>query len=256
MILEICIDSVEAALAASRGGAQRVELCADLLEGGVTPSAGLIATVRQQIAIDLFVMIRPRGGDFCYTDSEYAVMEAEIAHAKALGANGLVLGVLGQDCRVDLERTRRLVELAVPLPVTFHRAFDHAPDLEAALEDVVATGAQRVLTSGGAANAAQGTQTIAKLVQQARGRIDVMAGGGVRLGNIAALAATGATEFHTSLRTAYPSPIRGGNPGVNVSRQGAELERTRFTVREEDVRALALALKEAAAGSNPVSTAQ
>lgn len=242
MILEVCIDSVEAALAASRGGAQRVELCADLLEGGVTPSAGLITTVRKQIKLDLFVIIRPRGGDFCYTDSEFAVMEAEIEHARALGADGVVVGVLGEDCRVDVARTRRLVELAAPLPVTFHRAFDHAPDLEAALEDVIATGARRVLTSGGAADATTGAETIARLARQARGRIQVMPGGGVRLANIAALAATGATEFHTSLRTAYASPVRGGNPAAAVGRlgqDGVELERTRFTVREEDVRALA-----------------
>lgn len=243
MILEVCIDSVEAALAASRGGAQRVELCADLLEGGVTPSAGLIATVRRQIAMDLFVIVRPRGGDFFFTDSEFAVMEAEIEQARRLGVDGVVLGVLGEDCRVDVARTRRLVELAAPLPVTFHRAFDHTPDLKAALEDVMATGARRVLTSGGAADAAAGAETIAKLVQQARGRIGVMPGGGVRLGNIAALAATGATEFHSSLRTAYASPVRGGNPAVAVSRLGAEMERTRVTVREEDVRALAGTLK-------------
>lgn len=239
MILEVCIDSVEAALAASRGGAQRVELCADLLEGGVTPSAGLITTVRKQIKLDLFVIIRPRGGDFCYTDSEFAVMEAEIEHARGLGADGVVVGVLGEDCRVDDARTRRLVELAAPLPVTFHRAFDHAPDLEAALEDVIATGARRVLTSGGAADAAAGAETIARLMRQAAGRISVMPGGGVRFANIAALAATGATEFHTSLRTAYASPVRGGNAAVAVSRLSAELERTRFTVREEDVRAMA-----------------
>jgi copper homeostasis protein len=245
MLLEVCIDSVEAALAASRGGARRVELCADLLEGGVTPSAGLITAARQRIGIDLFVIVRPRGGDFCYTESEYAVMEEEIAHAKALGADGIVLGVLDEDCRVDVERTRRLVELAAPLPVTFHRAFDHAPNLEAALEDVIATGAQRVLTSGGAADAAQGVEQISRLVRQARGRISVMPGGGVRLKNIAALAATGATEFHSSMRTAYPSPVRSGNPAVAVGRlcdAGMDLESTRFTVREEDVRELAAAL--------------
>lgn len=250
MILEVCIDSVEAALAASRGGAQRVELCADLLEGGVTPPAGLITTVRREIRLDLFVIVRPRGGDFCYTESEFAVMEAEIGHARALGADGVVLGVLGEDCRVDGPRTRRLVELAAPLPVTFHRAFDHTPDLEAALEDVIATGARRVLTSGGAPDAVEGAETIEKLVRQARGRISVMPGGGVRLKNIAALAATGATEFHSSLRTAHRSPVWGGNPAVAVSRlghDGIDLERTRFTVREEDVRALANELERLAA---------
>lgn len=242
MALEVCIDSVEAAVAASRGGAQRVELCADLLEGGVTPSAGMIASVRRQIGIELFVIVRPRGGDFFYTEPEFEVMQEEIGQARALGVDGLVLGLLTEDCSVDVARTRRLVELAAPLPVTFHRAFDHAPDLEAALENVIATGARRVLTSGGAADAAEGAETIARLVKQARGRIGVMPGGGVRLKNIAKLAATGATEFHSSLRTAYPSPVRAGNPAVAVNRLDTELERTRFTVREEDVRALTEAL--------------
>lgn len=249
MALEVCIDSVEAAVAASRGGAQRVELCADLLEGGVTPSAGMIASVRRQIGIELFVIVRPRGGDFFYTEPEFEVMQEEIGQARALGVDGLVLGLLTEDCSVDVARTRRLVELAAPLPVTFHRAFDHAPDLEAALENVIATGARRVLTSGGAADAAEGAETIARLVKQARGRIGVMPGGGVRLKNIAKLAATGATEFHSSLRTAYPSPVRAGNPAVAVNRLDTELERTRFTVREEDVRALTAALDELAARS-------
>ena len=242
MLLEVCIDSVEAALAASRGRAQRAELCADLLEGGVTPSAGMITAVRRQIGIELFVIIRPRGGDFFYTDLEFDVMTEEIGQARALGVDGVVLGLLDERCRVEVARTRRLVELAAPLPVTFHRAFDHAPDLESALEDVIATGATRVLTSGGAPDAAEGAETIARLVRQARGRIGVMPGGGVRLGNIARLAATGATEFHSSLRSAHASPVRSGNPAVAVSRLGADLERTRFTVREEDVRALTDAL--------------
>ncbi len=250
MLLEVCIDSVEAALGASRGGARRAELCSDLLEGGVTPSAGLIAAVRRNIDIDLFVIVRPRGGDFFYTDLEFELMQEEIGHARSLGADGIVLGLLDDRSCIDVARTRRLVELAAPLPVTFHRAFDHAPDLGAALEDVIATGARRVLTSGGATDAARGVEQIARLVRQARGRIAIMPGGGVRLGNIAALAATGATEFHSSLRTACPSPVRSSNPAVSVGRlrdAGMDLDSTRFTVREEDVRALAAALDSLAA---------
>jgi copper homeostasis protein len=242
MHLEVCIDSVESAIAAERGGAARVELCSDLLEGGITPASGLIATVRRHIAIGLFVMVRPRGGDFCYSDLEVEVMEQDILHARNLGADGIVLGILDQRARIDVERTRTLVQLAQPLPVTFHRAIDMTPDLPAALEHVIATGATRILTSGGAPQAPLGVAQIAHMIEVSRGRIAVMVGGGIRPHNIAALAAaTGAVEFHSSARTPARSPMRFRKQQMSLG-DASDREYQRFEVREENVRVLVGAL--------------
>jgi copper homeostasis protein len=247
MDLEVCIDSVESAIAAERGGARRVELCSDLLEGGITPGAGLIATVRRRIAIDLFVMIRPRGGDFCYTGPEFEVMQEEIKQAHQLGANGVVLGVLDEDGRVDVDRTRQLVDLAAPLPVTFHRAIDMTPDLSAALESVVAAGARRILTSGGAPDAARGAAEIARMIESAKGRIAIMPGGGVSADTIAAIAKiTGAVEFHSSARTAFRSPMQFRKEEIAMG-DIRDCEYERFVVREESVRTLVEVLRRLAA---------
>lgn len=243
MTVEICTDSVESAIAAQRGGAQRVELCSDLLEGGVTPSAGLIALVRERIRIDLFVMIRPRGGDFCYTDLEFAAMRKDIQQARELGADGVILGVLDQHARVDVNRTRCLVELAAPLPVTFHRAVDMTPDPRAALEDVIATGAKRVLTSGGAAKVTEGLAEVAYMVKAAGNRISVMAGGGITPETIVNVAeATGATEFHASLRTGLPSPVEFRRPDVLMG-EIRDREYIRYVVEEDNVCAVVQALQ-------------
>ena len=252
MDLEVCIDSVESAIAAERGGAKRVELCCDLLEGGITPGAGLIASVRRNIAIDLFVMIRPRGGDFYYTELEFDVMRDEIAHARHLGADGVVLGLLNEQGRVDVARTRTLVEFAAPLPVTFHRAIDMTPDLSAALDDVISTGATRILTSGGAPCVLYGVAEIARMIEAADGRIAIMPGGGITPENIDAIAqATGATEFHSSARTAFPSPVRFRKRGMAMG-DLRDREYRRFTVYEENVRALLRALP---APANELATA-
>jgi len=237
-VLEICVDSVESAVAAERGGAQRVELCSDLLEGGITPSPGLLELVRKRIEIDVFAMIRPRGGDFCYTDEEFAVMKADIEHAKQFFADGLVLGILDAEGYVDVERTRELVELARPLPVTFHRAVDVSADFADSLERIIATGAQRVLTSGGRRRVADSAQDISAAIERTRGRLTIMAGGGLNPENIRTVAEeTGAQEFHASLNTSVESPVRRRNDSLFL---GADLERdyTRYVVREEDVRAL------------------
>jgi copper homeostasis protein len=245
MQVEICVDSVESAIAAERGGAQRVELCSDLLEGGVTPSAGLVSIVRQQIDIGVFVMIRPRGGDFCYTDLEFGIMQQDIRQARDLGADGIILGVLDRQARVDVARTRKLVELAGPLPVTFHRAIDMTPDPRAALEDVVATGAARVLTSGGAPKVTKGLAVVARMVETAGDRLAVMAGGGITPETIAGVAeATGATEFHASLRTARPSPVEFHRQDVQMG-EIRDREYLRFVVDEKNVRALVSAAQRA-----------
>src|SRR5882762_6710809 len=148
-LLEISVENVEAALAAERGGANRIELCEDLSVGGVTPGADLVSAVRAEVRLAIFVMIRPRAGDFLYSGAEFAEMQRSITGAKESGMDGVVLGVLTKDLRVDVERTRELAELAKPLPVTFHRAFDEAADLRQALEEVIQTGAHRILTAGG-----------------------------------------------------------------------------------------------------------
>jgi copper homeostasis protein len=246
MQLEICVDSVESATAAERGGAQRVELCSDLLEGGITSSPGLISEVRQRISIGLYVMIRPRGGDFSYTHDEFNVMREDICQARRLGADGIVLGILNEHARVDVERTRELVELAHPLPVTFHRAIDMTPDAETALDDVLKTGAARVLTSGGAPSAMQGVRKVARMVQTADKRIAVMAGGGLSADTLPRVAeATGANEFHASLRTASASPVDFHKRGVHMG-EVRDREYVRYIVQEETVRAMALAVRQVA----------
>lgn len=238
MLLEICVDSVESAMAAERGGAQRVELCSDLLEGGIAPSPGLIELVRKRVRIDVFTMIRPRGGDFCYTAEEFAVMKADIRYAKDLGTNGVVLGILDADGYVDVARTRELVDLAKPLPVTFHRAFDVSADLGNSLERIILSGAQRVLTSGGKRRAVDSMQDISDAIRRAQDRITIIAGGGLSPENIRMVAeGTGATEFHASLSTRTPSPVRYKSQSLFL---GPDMEReySRYVVREEDVRAL------------------
>ncbi len=161
--VEVVIDSVASARAAERGGAVRVELCSSLIEGGITPSASLIELTRATVSNGIFVMIRPRGGDFYYDPDEFEIMRRDIAVAKRLGADGVVFGLLNRDGTVDIERTRKLVDLARPLAVTFHRAFDMTPDLFQALEDICKAGVDRLLTSGGEQTAPQGGEMIAGL---------------------------------------------------------------------------------------------
>jgi copper homeostasis protein len=200
-VLEICVDSVDSAMAAEAGGADRVELCSALSEGGLTPSLGLLRAVRAKLTIGVHVMVRPRGGNFLYSASEFDVMRKDIEVAAEAGASGVVFGMLNTAGEIDLERTRLLVELARPMEVTFHRAIDLVADPLAALEAIVQSGADRVLTSGGEANALLGHAQIRQLVRAARGRIRIMACGGVRAENLEQLLdQTGAREWHTAAR--------------------------------------------------------
>lgn len=242
MQLEICVDSVESAVAAEAGGAQRVELCSALSEGGLTPSLGLIRAVRSRIGIGMYVMIRPRGGDFFYPDDEFAVMRDDIASAAEAGADGVVFGLLTADGNVDVERTSRLVDEASPMEVTFHRAIDMTRDLEASLEDVIETGAHRILTSGAAQNALLGSERAAGLVRAAGSRIGIMVCGNVRPGNVQKIAkATGAREFHAALRTAVASPVNYHNTAVHLGSPGSD-EYARYTVLAHDVQHLRQAM--------------
>jgi len=206
MLVEICVDSPTGAFAAQRGGAQRVELCDNLLEGGTTPSAGSIAVTRQQLHIGLHILVRPRGGDFLYSDDEMAVMREDIRLSKELRADGVVLGCLTPAGDIDKARTRELLDLARPMKVTFHRAFDMCRDPRQALEDLVGLGIERVLTSGQEASCLEGLELLAALQKQAAGRIIVMPGGGITPRNVQRIvAATGVTEIHLSARHSVPS---------------------------------------------------
>lgn len=206
-LLEIAVDTVEAAVAAERGGGDRMELCGDLSVGGVTPDAALLRAVRERIQIPIFVMVRPRAGDFVYSAAEFEEMKESIDVAKDLGGDGLVLGILKPDTSVDIQRTRELVSLAKSLPVTFHRAFDETADLAQALEDVVQTGAARILTSGGASSALEGAESIGSLVNAAADRITIIPGAGINAANILGIAGvTHAREFHSGLSSALPYP--------------------------------------------------
>jgi copper homeostasis protein len=232
IVFEACIGSAEAAVAAEQGGADRVELCANLLEGGTTPSAGSIRLARQRIDIGLQVMIRPRGGDFCYSEAEFEVMKYDIEMARKLGADGVVIGILRPDGTVDGERTEELVALARPMNVTFHRAFDMARDPYEALAALVELGVDRVLTSGREITAFEGMELIASLVEAAGGRIVVMPGGGIHERNIRRIVErTGAKEVHAAAPVMVPSAMEYRNPNCFM---GGELRPPEFALEVTD----------------------
>lgn len=239
LVYEVCVESVEAALAAQTGGADRVELCADLLEGGITPSAGTIAVAREMIHIRLHAIIRPRGGDFCYSDAEFAVMHRDVEMARALSADGVVIGALNPDGSVDAARTGALIAAARPMSITFHRAFDVTRDPFEALETLITLGVDRVLTSGQEVSALEGAEVIAELVRRAGDRIIIMAGGGIRERNVRrVVAATGVREIHFTADSHSESRMTYRNTRVYM---GGALRPAEYSINATDpasVRAL------------------
>lgn len=206
VILEIAVFSVEAALSAIAAGADRIEFCENPGEGGTTPSYGSLVTLKKLTTNSIFPIIRPRGGDFLYTNAEYECMKADILIAKELGYPGVVIGLLNADGSIDIKRTTALVELAAPMEVTFHRAFDRCNDPFQGLEAIILTGCKRILTSGQVPNAYEAMTLLSQLVDKANGRIIIMPGSGVRSNNIKEiLKVTGATEIHSSARKMHPS---------------------------------------------------
>ena len=220
---EVCANGVESCIAAQQGGADRVELCAGIPEGGTTPSYGEIKVARRVLTTTrLHVIIRPRGGDFLYSDLEVERMAADIAVCRELGVDGVVFGCLKADGTLDVERNRYLMECSRGMSVTCHRAFDRAADPERALEAVINLGFDRILTSGQQPKAIQGAELLAKLNRQAAGRIILMAGSGVTEQNICQLQTlTGLHEFHFSAREPQPSAMRYVNPDLYMGRPGA-----------------------------------
>lgn len=215
MKLEICIDSAASAVAAQRGGADRVELCAGLIEGGTTPSAGTIKAVRRAASLGVMVIIRPRGGDFLYSEWEMESMLEDIHTAKSLGADGVVVGCLKADGTIDTDKSRVLIQAARPLPVTFHRAYDLCRDPLQALEQVIELGAARLLTSGQEASVLEGADLIRTLREKAGSRLIVMPGGGITPRNVAKIVQlTGASEIHMSCRKTADSGMTFRNSRV------------------------------------------
>lgn len=237
MRVEICVDSVAGAQAAQAGGAHRVELCDNLMEGGTTPSAGTIKVARTRLSIGLQVIIRPRGGDFLYSEDEMDVMREDVLMAKSLGADGVVIGMLTANGDIDVPRTEELIRLARPMNVTFHRAFDMCRDPRQGLEDLVKLGINRVLTSGQEASCVEGMELLAELQRQAAGRIIVMPGGGITPRNVKRIVeSTRVEEIHLSARKSVPSGMEFRNDRVFM---GGALRPPEFSWKVTDAEAVA-----------------
>ncbi len=237
--VEICVDSVESAIVAQSAGASRVELCDNLMEGGTTPSYGTIVSARKNLDIGLNVIIRPRGGDFLYSDLEYDIIRRDIDICGESGVDGIVIGLLRADGTIDLERTARLIELANPMEVTFHRAFDMIRDPFSGLEDVISSGAKRILTSGQKNQAPEGSELIKQLIDRALNRIIIMPGGGINISNIEKLARiTGASEFHFTGRKTTDSHMTYRKEGISMGGHESIPEFSRKVADDNTIRGI------------------
>jgi copper homeostasis protein len=224
MLFEICVEGIDGVIAAQEGGGDRVELCASLLEGGITPSFGTIRAALKLCYLPIHVILRPRGGDFLYSDAEFATMLDDAAELKKLNAAGMVIGCLTPDGRIDEDRMKALIEAAQPLRITCHRAFDMTRDPEEALEALIRCGVHRVLTSGQQSRAVDAIPLLRRLNRQAGDRIIVMACGELAPDNIARVVrGTGGSEFHFAALKTAPSGMAYRNPQVGMG--GTELDR-------------------------------
>jgi copper homeostasis protein len=244
ILLEVCANSVTSALAAQEGGAVRVELCENLYEGGTTPSHGEILLARKLLHIKLYVLIRPRGGDFLYTGLEYEIMSADIRYCIEAGCDGIVIGMLNADGTIDKKRCSDLVQIAKQwgVGVTFHRAFDMCIDIDQALEDIIEIGCERILTSGGKSTAMEGATIIANLIKKAAGRIIIMPGSGINENNVTDLVHfTGATEIHSSAKVRVPSKMIYKNDRIIMTNNYGDEYSNEFTDTERVKQILKLA---------------
>ena len=214
-IIEVCAANIQSALAAQKGGAKRIELCDNLYEGGTTPSYATIKIAREKLDIEIMVMIRPRGCDFCYNQLEFEIMKKDIEICKTLGVDGVVFGILLPNGNIDIERTKELVEISRPLNITHHRAFDMTPDPFRSLEEIIELGINRILTSGHKNTVPEGKALIAELIKKADGRIIIMPGSGINKDNILYLKKeTGANEFHLTGRKKVESKMEFRKDGI------------------------------------------
>jgi copper homeostasis protein len=239
VLIEACVDAIDAAMQAEWGGADRIELCGELLQGGVTPSHGLIEAVWDQVSIPLFVLIRPRSGDFLYTSDELDIMERDIRIARSLHVDGIVAGALTTEGDVDVTAMRCILDAARPMEVTFHRAFDFTRDQDAALDALLELEVDRVLTSGGASTALQGAETLARLNLRAGGDLTVMAGGSIEV-----VRRTGVREVHLRGAERVPSAMRHRRRDTLLARRPPPSDDDRVVTRQTLVREARMAIEE------------
>ncbi len=243
--LEICVDSIESALNAQEAGAHRVELCNNLSEGGTTPGIGTISSARNNLTIGLHVLIRPRSGDFLYSDVEYDIMRRDIDACGEIGVDGIVLGILEKSGDIDIERTANLIESARPMSVTFHRAYDMCNDPFISLEDLIACGVGRILTSGQKNKVEDGIELISKLIEKAGERIIIMPGSGINLSNIDHIArTTGAREFHLTGRKVLESEMMFQRHNISMGGYSGTSEYSRKVADPDMIKSIIKILKD------------